>query len=200
MVSKRDQNNMRDYIFASLEGAHLKIEPRSKELISGIKSHYLVLDDNGIVILVDRVYPGETLPNLMRLVKEARPNVGAVLFKDGETFFRSAAEDKRFKKDQGLSLKNYSDDKIHRMMLLRPEEIFLGNRNGEVQYYQPESERLDKGIETFRFAPVIYDYSHILSCDRFGPVTEKSKKLFIWENREHYDGNLILANGRLNNL
>ena len=191
---------MKDWMVSKLEASHTKVEPVTKKLV-GARSSYILVDDNGAVILVDRTYPADALERVYRMVEAARPNTAAVLYKDGETFFRSAASRKHFKKDQGRSLKYCTDEEFRRMIRFRPEEILLNSRNGGVlQYYQPASARLEEGIETFTFTPVVFDYSHIPKNERYGAVNKDSKRLHIWTDRNHVGGGLVLANNRLNGV
>jgi hypothetical protein len=127
-------------------------------------------------------------------------DTAAVLFKDGKTFFRSAAEKHGFKSSDNyeLSLKNYNSSEIQRIICLRPEEIFLRavTRN-QVQYYQPASERLDQGLVVYKYDNVEFDYSHIDENDGFKPENRESTKLFIWNDSDFHDGKFELKKGIL---
>jgi len=196
MASQRQKSQMRDYLVGKLDGNGDKIEPCTNELISGINSNYLLLGEDEVVLLADQVYPRDSFQRLWNFLRRDKC-VGVVVLKDGQTFFRSAAKRNYFKKNRGLSLKNYTDEDMYRMLLLRPEEVFLKNR-GQVQYYQPDSDRLDECVVSFRFSPVIFDYSHITAPNRFKPQADSSRKLFISGNRNEIRGNLVLdANGML---
>ena len=72
---------------------------------------------------------------------------------------------------------------MHRMMLLRPEEIKVNSNSSHLQYYQPDSERLNEGIVSFGFKPVTFDYSHIDSYERFKPEDKNSTRLCIWDEK-----------------
>jgi len=130
-------------------------------------------------------------------------NVASVLYKDGKTFFRSAAavgdtQGKTYKSTKDLSLKEYTMEDMHRMIELRPEEIFLDNR-GDVQYFQPESERLDEDVLSYKLGPVTYDYSHIPKEKRFGPETKEAVRLRLVDERIVYSKDLKLEQGVLVN-
>jgi len=199
MVSRQQKKQMLDYLVAKLEGSEEKVKPATKELIPGINSSYILLGDDGIVFLADQYYAGGKLEGLYSRNKQRFPRFGIVFYKDGKTFFRSAAEANYFKKENELSLKHYDDASMQKMMLLRPEEIFvqgLSDRVG-VQYYQPESPRLTEALAFFRFGPVTFDYSHIPRENRFGPLTKESERLFIWQDRIETSENLTLKRCQL---
>jgi len=188
---------MLEYLVSKLEGSATKIEPRIKEVISGIESSYVLVDEKGILLLVDQAYPNDSFQRLYCTAQNSRKNVGAVLFKDGKTFFRSAARGKYFKKSDGLSLKHYTDEEMHKMILFRPEESFLNSITQWLQYYQPNSDRLQEGIVSFRFEPVTFDYSHIDPAKQFRPHNTNSKKLHIWRGRIFSPDMLVLDKGYL---
>jgi len=115
-------------------------------------------------------------------------NFAVVFYKDGKTFFRSAAEANYFKKKNELSLKNYTTEDMQHMILLRPEEIRVNQDKVFLQYYQPESARLQEGISTFRFEPVVFDYSHLEKW--YVDDDKDSERLFIWTERIDRSGDL----------
>lgn len=193
MVNRANREQMRDYIFSKLEPSHEKVDSTTFEFVPGIKSNCILVDEEGIVLLIDRVYPDKTLNRVYSVAQSERSNIAPVLFKDGKTFFRNAVEKNYFKKDKFLSLKNYSDKELNQMILFRPEEIFLNSKREWVQYFQPRSERLEEGIESFKFRPVIFDYSHIDSYERFKPRDRTSERLHIWDQRIHTTGDLRLG-------
>lgn len=213
MINQRQKNEMRDYLVARLEVSGLKAQPRRKEILrgSGLETGYILVGNNeGVILLVDGVYPRESFQRVYEGVQTQISDTAAVVFKDGKTFFRTAVGDeeitgiqsKRFKQDFGLSLKNYTNEQLRKMISFRPEEEFLQNRkHGRVQYYQPASERLEQGIITYNFEPVVFDYSHLPAGAGFGLVQNESKKLRIWEQREPqegvYNGPLRLYEGNL---
>ena len=193
MVKKADQQRMLDYIVARLVGSEEKIIPIRKRIFEGLEANIILVGNDGVVLMVDKIYPKNLFQRLHDFSKQGKERVASVVFKDGKTFFRSAAEKNYFKKDNLLSLKNYSSDDMQRMILLRPEEITLANRNfGRVQYFQPGSPRMEEGLETFRFNPVEFDYSHIDSKYRFKPQDTSSRRLHIWDQRTHSTGPLFL--------
>ena len=97
-----------------------------------------------------------------------------------------------FKKDKYLSLKKYSNEEMHRMILFRPEEIFLNEKRSHLQYYQPSSANLNECLTIFNFQSVRFDYSHIDESGRFKPSDKESKRLYIWNDRKENADSLRL--------
>jgi len=204
---------MLDYIVNKLEhGNGETIIPRSKEIVSGIVSNYILIgshketrrdDKDGIILLIDKIYPKNSFNEIYEKVSDIdslKGNIGVVIFKDGKTFFRNASEKNYFKKKKKLSLKNYTDDEMHKMILFRPEEIFLSKRKEWLQYYQENSSLLKEGIVSFKFSPVIFDYNHIDSMERFKPNDVESERLHIWKKRIFHDGPIELKDGYLKRI
>ena len=206
MVSSRQQKQMRDYMVSRLEGSNDSVIPKQKEVIPGVNTDYILIGKTGGVILVNHPYENDGLALLTGLF--GHPQNGAtdlafVFFKDGKTFFRNAANGEkaglkgnRFKADNGLSLKNYQD-RMNQIITVRPEEKFLINAGRWVQYYQPESERLEEGLVSFKFGPVTYDYSHIPPGERWGAVYQNAERLRIWNSRIMVQDSLTLKDGHL---
>ena len=184
MPSKKERGRMIEYVAGTLDCSGESINPTSGN-VRGNDVNYIKVGDDGAVLMVDRAFGAPTFKDIYFDVRRQFSRVGAVFFKDGKTFFRSAAEKNYFKKDHQLSLKGYSDNEMHRMMLLRPEEIRVhsSKSNAPLQYYQPASERLEEGIVSFRFGPVVFDYSHIDSRYQFKPGPRESARLHIWRNK-----------------
>jgi hypothetical protein len=196
MVGKKQKKQMFDFLVSKLESSAEKVVPRTKKIVEDLDTNYILIDDRGLVISIDQHYTAKRFEELLSIIqrqtREGRNNIAYVFYKDGETFFRSAAKDNHFKSDKGLSLKNYDNEEMRRIMLLRPEEIMVRERRKFLQYYQPESQRLEEGIETFGFDPVIYNYSHIPEKERFGPLEKPSERLHIWTERHSQQGDLRL--------
>lgn len=193
MVSKKMKKEALEFLEAKLqEGGHT-VKPVQKELVSGITSSYLLVDDEGIVFSVDCAYPNNALRKVLQGVRQnKRTNQGVVLYKDGKLFFRAGAPKNYFKKEKRLSLKHYSTEQIQNMVIFRPEEHYIyESRKGNIQYFQPESPRLEQVVATFSFKPVEYDYSHELRGE-FQPENRTSSKRFIWTSRKERDEPLVL--------
>ncbi len=192
MIKKAQRQEMQDYLVSRLDGAGHKIESRTREIIPGIKSSYILVGDEGIVLLVDKPHSKKDFIQLYRRAKQHKRDVAVVLFKDGQTFFRSAQYRGYQKRKSDRSLKTYRKQDMQKLLMLRPEEIFLANNRTYMQYYQPQSVRLEQALECFNFKPVRFDYSHIDETARFKPEDETSKRLFIWKYRGHITNDLVL--------
>jgi hypothetical protein len=199
MVSVKDKKTMQDYIASRLDG--------SGSPVLSVKgdANLIVLKDNGLVLLVDEAFGKDQFARLFAKAAGVYSSAPAVVFyKDGKTFFRDGAygekaglKGNRYKAKYGLSLKNYTDEQINKMITLRPEELFMTDRKPWLQYYQPASEQLAEGIESFQFKPVTFDYSHIDSNTRFRPDDRDSSRLSMWLKRNHNGALLDLQNGYL---
>ena len=187
MTSKKQRQRMIDYIHSSLTGSEENIVPCSKS-IGGINTDFIKVGEDGIIILVDREYANDEFGKLYNLAKFEKTRVASIFYKDRKIFFRSAAYNEGYKQKYHKSLKNYSSQDISKMIILRPEEIFMQNRNEWLQYYQPESEQLPEGIVTLKFEPLKRDYSHINSDERYKPENTKSTLRFIWTERKDCNG------------
>jgi hypothetical protein len=198
MVSTNLKKQMMDYLVSRLEG-NMPLVSCSKLVLSGQdKTSYIKVGDTGLVLVIDRIYSGDSFSELYsRAQKQSSSNVATVFIKDGKTFFRSAAQKNYFKQSNQLSLKNYTPEQMQEMLLLRSEEIVLVNRARKLQYYQPESPRLEEGVETFDFGAVRFDYSHIDPAVKFKPKDGFSERLFLHKSRNHQNGQLDLISGYL---
>ena len=187
---------MLDYLVDKLESSEDLVQPVSKEL-NGIKTNYILFGQDrtdGILVLVDKKFTKGKFNNLDSSITYAKTKEGEkrfnranyIFMKDGTNFFRSAAKDNRFKSNKDLSLKYYSNGDINNMILMSPVEILSKDKKfGYVQYYQPESSRLEEGVLTCSFSNVEFDYSHIEN-NRFKPTNKDSKRLFL-ANFERFD-------------
>jgi len=189
MITKKQRIEMKDYLVSKLEGFYSNLEPKTNEILGGIKSNYIFVSPNEVVFFIDQEYPKDSLRKIHNIFHNRDVEVAHVIFKDGKTFFRSASERHYFKKERELSLKNYSKEDMYKMILFRPEEIFLKSRRSHLQYYQPNSQKLNEGIDTFAFENVVFDYSHIPK-DKFKPQNRVSERLHIWRKRFHGEENL----------
>jgi len=197
---------MRDYLVSKLEESNDLVVPRTKEIVSGIKSNYLTIGEegrDGIVLLIDKSYTGNGFKELFQRAKRrtdkqsGEDRVGVVFLKDGDTYFRSAKH-RGHQKIDGRSLKKYSAEDVQKLMMLSPPEIALLKRS-YMQYYQPDSSRLKEGLEGFQFKPVIFDYSHVPEGD-FKPDNAPSKRFFIWNFRGHVEDDLVLDGAYLKSV
>ncbi len=209
MVTQKEQNQMMDYLVNKLEESYEVITPQKKILGEDINNILLSHDAGhsyGAILLVDKEYPNDGFEKIYRKIRMKAKgtdfDVGAVLYKDGKTFFRTAAPHCYFTTGYGRykqthkhkPVKRYSDEEIHRMIMLRPEEIFLyKHHNNSLQYYQPSSSRLEEGIVSFDFKDIIPDYSHI-PPEKFKPDLNAYERDHIWQKKYFNNGNLVLDN------
>lgn len=183
-IKQAQKREMIDYMVSRLDGSGERISPVRLDLQRIGNVDLIKVGDDGIVLLANRAFPNDGLRQLYGLAREKKQRVATVFYKDGETFFRSAAEKGYFGKlKDDRSLKNYTTDDMHRMILTRPEEVFMADRNKYVQYYQPQSERLQQGIVSVSFSPVKFDYSHRRFVNGFELENKDSEKLRIWSDR-----------------
>jgi hypothetical protein len=196
MIRKQQQESMIEYLVGKISDEIGSVKPMHKEIVSGIESNYILLGKDGIVLMVDQKYPDGSFDKVYTDASKIYNNVGVVFYKGENTFFRPAAPIHHYKKT-GRSMKNYTEEEMHRMIMFRPEEIFMYHKDGQkLQYYQPESARLEEGIMTYVFGPVNADYSHI-SSKRFKPQDRTFIRDHIIKDEKFYDGKLKLVNGIL---
>ncbi len=204
MINKKQQKEMLDYLVAKLENNYSTVDPKKSQPYNGISANYIKLDD-GLLLLIDQGFLAKQGTHNMNMLNPIynsslnyaaknfdNTNVGFIIFKDGKNFFKSAA-DKHSYKSRGLSLKNYSDEDMTRMIMFRPEEKYVfDKKNGALQYFQPG---LGSGIATYEFTPVIFDYSHIDEYQEFKPKNKPSERDHIFIRDEFMDEDIKLSGG-----
>lgn len=189
MATQVVKRQMRDYLVDRLAAGGTPVSPQAVQFdTSG--TLYSVGEDGFVLALYD-TFGGERFTRLIHEVVRKRPRRAVVVLKEGTTYFRSAAEDVHFKRDD-RSLKHYSVDDVNRMILTRPEEQAVLKSSKTIQYYQPASSRLSEGLATIGFEPVAYDYTH-LPADWFRPAEKDSTRLFLNTPLSLLDGPLCLG-------
>lgn len=174
---------MMDYLVGALEGSDPRITPVKGGL--GGLANCIEIGDNSAVLLIDKTFPGDSWRNLMNAARTQYDHTSIVFYKDGETFFRNAAKKNHFKTNN-RSLKHYTTEDMQKMIALRPEERDTNWDRSWVEYFQPESARLNEGVIAYQFANVEFDYSHITD-DRFKPANTVSQRLFLVDDKvEHF--------------
>ncbi|RMD58284.1 hypothetical protein D6825_01350 [Candidatus Woesearchaeota archaeon] len=193
----KQRRQMLEYIVEKLSLAGERAEPVEKNILGSFVSRYIKVEPSGIVLLADRAYGCDNFKRFVSSAKAQFEKVAIVFLKDGNTFWRSAAKKAHFKAN-GRSLKYYDENDVFKMLSLRPEEKYAvhASHTGELQYFQPESQRLDESIVQVEFGTINFDYSHI-EGERYHPRNTTSKKLYLWKNRKEHDGPLILARRKL---
>jgi len=224
MPNRAQKQRMIDYLVAQLEsGGHAKVEPKTEQLVSGIDSSFIEVDCGdslGALLLADQKYPRERFnapegsgrryahgdTKLRAASAELRNRnyriAPPIFYKDGTTFFRSAAARPAVqRKRDGRSLKDINGAESVNLILFSPEECYALERVGWlqgkrfIQYFQPDSDRLDEKVVSFEFVPVAFDYSHLDSRANPFAVDRDSKRYFRWVEKFERDGALVLRPG-----
>ncbi len=199
MVNKAQKKEMMDYVASNLEGAGYPV------ISISATPNCILLKDKGLVLLADKNYTANAFSDIYSKAKSLSPQVAVLFYKDGETFFRSAfagvdktgIKSKTYKLSDKGTLKHYIHNSGN-IISLRPEELYVSRNLGKVlQYYQPTSDRLEQGIVSYKFEPVVLDQSHISSEERFGPIERDSERLSIWNKKGFNSGKLTLEDGLL---
>lgn len=210
MINQKQQKEMLDYLVAKLENSYSNVDPKKSQSYNGINANYIKLD-NGLLLLADQGFltkNGTHNINMLNLIYANalnytkknfdNANVGFIIYKDGENFFKSAAGKHSYKSKRGLSLKNYSDEDLTRMIIFRPEEKYIfDKKDGILQYFQSSKSETGSGIATYEFKPVIFDYSHIDQYQKFKPHNKPSERDHIFTSDEFMDEDMVLSNGML---
>jgi hypothetical protein len=206
MVNKKDEiaQQMISFLSKNLEGSETyKIWQPKKE--KGGHNHFLISEDlSTAIMLLNQNYTEKEFKSWMNRMQSSKYNKNIFLpVKDGKNYFRSAAfTDKsglqsiNYKQNKDLSLKNYSVDELKRAIFLsKPEQLIKNRSRNEIIYYQPESKKLEELLVKHKFSPVIYDYSHISSNERFGPETKESKTIYLWkpESKQEVKSNIYFG-------
>jgi hypothetical protein len=156
MITQNEKRKMSEYLIDRLREQY---EVTQKIVnLGNTYVNYLLLSPNQAVLLIDQHLPADGIEAACSVLhnNQVNPiqNVGMIVYKDGETFFRSAAQ-YGFKKKLAGKLLDYSKEDIHRMMQLTPEEIFISHKlDGRIQYYQPKSTKLEESIMQYIVRPV----------------------------------------------
>ncbi|MBT3262301.1 hypothetical protein HN992_00670 [Candidatus Woesearchaeota archaeon] len=203
MPTKQKKERMTEYLANSLTAAGHSVKDFEIAIDNGnLPIRYLILDDEKekSVFLIDdsKNYNERNTEQLVDTIRRSGiKKPGFVIYKDGKQFFRCPessdndlmALNKLLRPNR--SLKNYMDRAPGEFILPTKAEKRL-KKSGFLQYYQPESERLDEMLVTFGFDIPLLDYTHINPRDRIGPRTKLSEKYFLIENRFNMPGALEL--------
>ena len=200
-IKKAQKERMLDYLIEKLLPSHPDVKGiQNDTVIPGLPVNYIDVNPNSIIILVDQLFKNNTLEKFATAAMREKENIAFVIYKDGKNFFRSAAAmDYSYKANKDLSLKHYQD-KMNQVIMLRPEELFISDKRrfnrkntaeliSLLQYYQPQSERLEEGLVNYSFQPVKLDYTHIPSGG-FRPENRDSARMYCWDKTKIHTGNL----------
>ncbi len=226
MTSKAQKKDMLDYIVERLGNSGEMLEPRSDSEF-GIKASYIRVGAHGLVLLIDRTFSRKEFnmlysraENYAALTETYAPTgepitkLAVVFFKDGKTYFKSAAKDIASAQRDG-SLKQYTSQDLHRFISCQHSEkriieqtIHSPRKRTRIQYYQPESDRLSQALVSFTFRPVMLDYRHLAQSaidnlvyhgkvtSRENPTAESSK-MYIWTEEQIICTDLALPGNAL---
>ena len=210
MPSRKEKNKMIEYIGSQLDaGGHRVIDNSFRFSWNKNELDYLKVDDDRLIFMISS--PNEyTKSKTNKMLDELRyQNKGDSLFvfyKDGSNFFRNHAspnnkiKNKFSKLRLDRSLKDYTNEDLNNSIILSEAEKKIRENRKTLQYYQPNSERLEELIVSFRTEPFIFDYSHVPINDRMGPMKRNSKKLHRLTNRIELPEILSLRNLYLENF
>jgi hypothetical protein len=214
MPSNKQKNSMSEYIASKLEQSGHSVEEEALRFTWDTKdTRILKVDNDQGVLLIDDPshytcnrgkFIGRTEKAISELKKMGFSLPSFVFYKDGKNFFRNPQSQSndlqgiRSKFEEDRSLKNYSPEDLSRILELRPvEKLILNKRIGRLEYYQPDSKRLEECIKGFGLKPVTLDYSHLSEKERFGPVQRQSKTLYLIEDESTMPGPLTVMDGHL---
>ena len=82
---------MMEYIMQCLDGSGENFKPIN-ERVHGNEVNQVKVGDDGIILMVDKAFTGPVFDKIYSDAMKQFKRVAPLFFKDGETFFRSAAE------------------------------------------------------------------------------------------------------------
>ncbi|MGV8086073.1 MAG: hypothetical protein ACP5N1_00440 [Candidatus Woesearchaeota archaeon] len=161
--------------------------------------------DNKRILLIDRIYTEKEYRTILHLAKEHNLECASVFFKDGKRYFRSAAfgekagtKGVKYKQTRELSLKDYTNEEIARMMLLSPPELVNLEKDNNILYYQPNSQRLEEELRKYRFTPIRFNYNHIPEVEEvYHPKNKNSQRIYINKLVQQLTNNILFDNKTL---
>lgn len=205
-IDKNKQKEMLEYLVSKLEKNYKNITPNCKEFF-GIPTNYIKVDD-GLLLIVDKGFLKKENRKIINILENIyitalkftnqyykNRNVAVIFYKDEKNFFRPAGPRHYYKIKKKLSMKNYTYEDMNKIIFFRPEEKFIYEKKGLIQYYQPKSQRLEEEIVSYRFVPIIFDYSHINNYEKYKLFNNYSQKDHMWINKETINTDVLIKNG-----
>jgi len=145
-ISQEEREAMMKYVLENLDKSIDHITPVvSKELVSGIKSDYILLGesidgkivDYGAIFLVDTDYPKDSLEEAYSTF-DKNLTFSPLIYKDGENFFRHVTKHKRKDHEDGKIIRKsirYEGDyveeqRLRKMELSRSKETYREGLHG----------------------------------------------------------------------
>jgi len=188
MTSKTEKEQMLEYIAENLKD--------SGKIDISREGDKILLDNDKVVLLVNKEYSKKSFSNIYNSLKKDR-KAAVVLYNDENTFLRNGNDfihNTRYEKSMAefifgeLKKGNEVRDKL---VYMRPEEIFLSNVKGWVQYYQPKTQNFNESIMSCQFSPVRLKYKDVKPEIRdYVPAEADAKRMFVWNLREQLEGKL----------
>jgi len=164
-----------------------------------IDASYLLVDKHSAVLLVDRPFPDWSIEKAYKTLVNDRcinppGNVGIILYKDGENFFKSDAKWGHKEQRKGRLLE-YEHKDIGKLVQLAPEESFAayvlsaGNMlPGRLQYYQAGSKILNECITQYTMTLVKDGKTTLLGFSE--PISGSQPQSFILKHEHEFDESL----------
>lgn len=211
MAQNKRQKDMLEYLVAKLEPNYKNVVAHTESFNAGTNTTYIQVD-NGLVMLVDKVYGTRNGEDTFRnayiklmnysKAKFGNANVATVFLKDGENYFRSRAKEVFNKRD--LSHKNMTPEQMRNTIILRPEERYAFDmKDAWIQYYQPKSDKLEEEIVSYKFSKIKPDYSHIDPYNTnlaFVPPELPHKRKHVWTQKRENPHDLYVNMGYLSSV
>jgi PhoPQ-activated pathogenicity-related protein len=193
MINETQQQQMLEYIADKLSKSYKKIEDRKKSIVDKKKSNYLVLDDDKVVFIIDRIYHPTNLDMWYTKTQysDKISDVAFIIYKDGDQFFKSNAQN-YYSTIHGKEFKRYSNQEINKMISFSPEEKILYDIFGVLNYYQPQTKRLNKSLRKFHFNKVIHD---IINKEILFSGNKSND--YIWTETEVLDKDIRISSGKI---
>ena len=155
--------------------------------LNNSKNHALSLNclyitGSGIVVLIDRTYPKDSLPELHQKLKDSNrfSNIAYVFIPDDKYFFRQTYGLRQYEKNKSALRNRLTKNELSRLISLRHEEEFVYSINKWLQYYQNASSDLEESIVSYKLQiiPTVngIDFDDTFNESRLNEV----KKLRLW--------------------
>lgn len=114
-------------------------------------------NDELAVLFVNKPVSENNLRTQLRNARAWPQTFTPVFIKDAKTYFRSAAFSDELKRDTRFqkSIAHYPQEDKKKMVYFKPAERAARQLQGAVNYYQPETDRLEEKLLAYRFNDVL---------------------------------------------
>jgi len=166
MVRKEQKARMSEFIAEQLDGSGLYniLEREDSRILIAERSDVFEAPRTIDVLAHNYHMPLWVLRRTLRDNRGQGMPTAHIFYKDDETFMVRLGARGHLKGDD-RSLKRYNKQQRDAMIHLRGLEKAVLGSPGELDYYQPETERLEEGVRVFEMRDVMLDYSHIQRGD-----------------------------------